>query len=311
MSTGPPRDLIGYGSSPPDFTWPNNANLCLSFVLNYEEGGENTLLNGDPGSETYLTEIGVSPSNISVPRRRRDVESGYEYGARCGFWRILSLFEEFGWGFTCWAVGRAIELNPGVVGAMRAGGHEIASHHYRWIDYSALTEDQEREHVRKHLDAVVAAGAPVPRGWYTGRFSARSWEVVKEVYAERGLEGELLYGSDEYNDDLPYYTPGNGDLVIPYTLDNNDMKFHCVPGFVTSSQFFEYLRDAFDTLYAEGVAGRPKMMSVGLHCRIVGRAGRVAGLRRFMEYVSGKEGVWVAKREEIAKFWRREVPFEG
>ncbi|KAJ3066392.1 hypothetical protein HDU98_010317 [Podochytrium sp. JEL0797] len=297
------RDLAGYGSTPPNPNWPNKARIAVSFVLNYEEGGENTPLNQDSHSEVFLNE---TPGSQPQTQRDMNMESQYEYGSRVGVWRIMHLFEERGWKFTCYAVGRAVELNPAPVQAMHAAGHEIACHNYRWINYAALSEAEERKHVLKGIEAIQSAIGQPPAGWYTGRISANSRQIVIEEFKKLGLP--LLYDSDSYSDDLPYYLPTlPTHLVIPYTLDSNDMKFCVPPGFTSPDGFFVYLKDAFDCLRREG----GKMLNIGLHARIVGRPGRVEGLRRFMEYVAQFDDVWVCTREEMARHWRAEFPPAG
>ncbi|KAI8820463.1 uncharacterized protein EV422DRAFT_496895 [Fimicolochytrium jonesii] len=303
------RDLAGYGANPPKFSWPNGNKIALSFVVNYEEGGENTVVNGDRASEVFLNE---TPGG--TPRRARDMnmETQYEYGTRAGVHRILSIFRACKSKFTCFAVGRAVELTPEPVKQMHAEGHEVCSHNYRWIDYhgSDVTPEIEADHCRKTISAIRNATGKPPRGWYTGRIGPESRGVVVREYRKLGLE--LLYDSDAYNDDLPYWVKVDDEphLVIPYTLDQNDMKFCVPPGFSSPDGFFTYLKDAFDMLYQEGVEGTPKMMSIGLHCRLVGKPGRAAALQRFLQYVKSKEGVWIATREEIAKFWRKEFPVQ-
>ncbi|KAI9328282.1 hypothetical protein BDR26DRAFT_59141 [Obelidium mucronatum] len=298
------RDLAGYGRTPPNFKWPNDSFIAVSFVLNYEEGGENTVFNGDSHSEVFLNEC---PGGQPLPQRDMNMESQYEYGSRAGVWRILRLFEEKGWKFTCYAVGKAVELNPEPVRAMASAGHEIASHNYRWINYATLTEEQERCHVQQCIKVIQNAIGKPPVGWYTGRISPRSRQIVVEEYQK--LKLPLLYDSDAYNDDIPYYVEGGSHLVIPYTLDANDMKFCVPPGFTAPSNFFEYLKNTFDVLYEEGKSGgSPKFMNIGLHCRLVGRPGRIAALKQFMDYVSGFERVWVCTREELAHHWLKTVP---
>ncbi|KAJ3124111.1 hypothetical protein HK098_001380 [Nowakowskiella sp. JEL0407] len=320
------RDMIGYGDETPNPLWPNNAKIAISFVVNYEEGGENTISNGDPASEVFLNE---TPGG--TPRKARDpnMETQYEYGSRAGVWRILRMFEEKGMNFTCYAVGKAVELNPEVIQAMVSKGHEIASHSkdlivytrivfmlvflqdYRWIDYAQLPEEAERNHIQAALSVIKSATGQFPRGWYTGRIGKDSRRLVYEEYQRMRIP--LLYDSDAYNDDLPYYLDigENGHLVIPYTLDQNDMKFCVAPGFTSVDGFFEYLKNCFDVLYKEGeVYGMPKMMSVGLHCRLVGKPGRSVGLQKFLDYVdSFGDNVWVATREEIAIHWRSVHPY--
>ncbi|KAJ3203987.1 hypothetical protein HDU83_005430 [Entophlyctis luteolus] len=281
------KQLAGYGANPPHPRWPRGARIAISFVVNYEEGGENTPANGDARSEVFLNE---TPGG--TPRTERDMniisESQYEYGSRVGVWRILRLFKEKQWKFTCYAVGKAVELCPEPIKAMVADGHEIASHHYRWVDYATLTEEQERHHVHASIAAIKAASGKAPVGWYTGRISPRSRQIVFEEYEKMGLE--LLYDSDAYNDELPYYLdvstiskPNAKHLVIPYTLDANDMKFCVPPGFSSPDGFYTYLKNTFDILYEEGRT-QPKFMNVGLHCRLVGKPGRAAALKQFMDY---------------------------
>ncbi|KAJ3195080.1 hypothetical protein HK101_001122 [Irineochytrium annulatum] len=291
------RDLRGYGASPPDAQWPNRARIAISFVVNYEEGGENTLDNGDLTSEVFLNE---TPGG--APRHARDpnMETQYEYGSRSGVWRILRMFDEKKWKFTCYAVGRAVELNPEPVIAMAKAGHEVASHNHRWIDYSVLDDKTEREYVHKSIKAISDAVGKPPVGWYTGRIGPNSRRIVVEEYKKAGLE--LLYDSDAYNDDLPYYV---GDhLVVPYTLDQNDMKFCVAPGFTSPDAFFLYLKNTFDVLRKEG----GKFMNVGLHCRIIGKPGRAPGLQQFMDYIATFDDVWVCTREELARHWKKTHP---
>jgi len=296
------RDLIGYADTPPDPQWPGNAKLAVQFVLNYEEGGENTVLNGDAGSEVYLTEVpGGQPV---MGARDLSTESQYEYGSRVGVWRILRLFAERKISFTCYGVGLALERNPAVAKAMAAAGHEIASHGYRWINYREMPEEVEREHLRKAIAAIERLTGQRPLGWYTGRISPQTRRLVTE-------EGGFLYDSDAYNDDLPYWVEiaGKGHLIIPYTLDNNDMKFSVPPGFSSGDGWFYYLKDAFDVLRQEGQR-QPRMMSIGLHCRLAGRPGRFAALERFVDYVQSHKDVWVCKRVDIARHWRQVHPFK-
>lgn len=292
-----PRDLIGYGPTPPDPQWPGGARLALSFVVNYEEGGENTVLDGDPGSEIFLNE---TPGGSPV-RGARDIEmeSQYAYGSRAGFWRLLRMFGARDLPFTCYAVGLALSRNPEAAKAMVAAGHEIASHGHRWIDYQDVPEDVERAHIAAAVEAIEAASGVRPRGWYTGRVSPRTRRLVM-------AHGGFDYDCDAYDDDLPYWVKvdDQAQLVIPYTLDHNDMKFCVPPGFTSGDGFFSYLKDAFDTLRAEG--GR--MMSVGLHCRLSGRPGRAAALGRFLDYVAGFDDVWICTRGAIADHWRATHP---
>jgi len=290
--TGFPRDFLGYGATPPDPRWPDGARLALSFVLNYEEGGENSVLNGDAGSEAYLHEVpGGAPL---MGARNRSVESQFDYGARAGVWRILRLFAERGLKLTVYGVGRALELNPTVTRAFADQGHEVASHAFRWIDYHHMAEAEERADIARCVETIERLTGRRPVGWYTGRMSANTRRLVVE-------HGGFLYDSDAYDDDLPHYVQveGKPHLIIPYTLDNNDMKFAVPPGFGDPQGFENHLRGACDLLRAEG--GR--MMSVGLHCRLVGRPGRAAALARFLDHVVACGDVWVARREDIARHW--------
>ncbi|MBT8473901.1 MAG: allantoinase PuuE [Alphaproteobacteria bacterium] len=296
-----PRDMIGYGATPPDAAWPNGAKIAVQFVVNYEEGGENNLLHGDPTSEAFLSEI---VGAAAWPGQRHwNMETIYEYGARAGFWRIHRLFGEFGIPATVYGVATALARCPEQVTAMQEAGWEIASHGLKWIEYKDMAEAEERA----HLDEAVRLHAEVtgerPRGWYLGRASMNTVRLAAE-------EGGFDYMSDSYADDLPYWMriSGRDQLIIPYTLDANDMRFATPQGFNAGDQFFAYLRDSFDALYAEGVAGAPKMMSIGLHCRLVGRPGRIVALRRFIEHVQAHSDVWVARRIEIAEHWARHHP---
>ena len=294
------RNLIGYGPETPDPQWPGDARIAVSFVLNYEEGGENTILNGDPASEVYLTEVpGGTPM---VGERDYSTESVYEYGSRAGFWRILRLFNERNLKFTSWAVGKALELNPAAGRAMAESGHEVASHGYRWINYKDFTLEQELDHIRKAFSAIEKSAGKPPVGWYTGRFGKNTLKAVVQ-------HGGILYSSDSYNDDLPYWVKveATPHLVIPYTLEVNDMKFAVPPGFSQGDGWLQAMTDAFDILYAEG-ARSPKMMSVGIHCRLAGRPSRAATLARFLDYVASKPKVWVATREQIARHWMKVHP---
>jgi putative urate catabolism protein len=300
MSEPYPRDLVGYGRDPPSAAWPNRARLALSFVLNYEEGGEASILHGDPASEVYLHEVPGSTPRVGA--RDLNVESVYEYGARAGFWRLLRLFAERRLTLTVYAVGMALERNPAAGRAMVEAGFEVASHGWRWIDYHDVPEHEERADVQRAIEAIERVTGQRPVGWYTGRISPRTRRLVVEA-------GGFLYDSDSYADDLPYWVEveGKPHLVVPYTLDNNDMKFAIQNGFDHGESFFQYLRDAFDVLYAEGMA-RPKMMSVGLHCRLAGRPGRAAALIRFLDYARGHDGIWITTRAEIARHWHRHHP---
>ncbi|MCU0567801.1 MAG: allantoinase PuuE [Oculatellaceae cyanobacterium Prado106] len=295
MTQSYPRDLIGYGRHLPDPKWPQQARLAVQFVINYEEGGENCILHGDPASESFLSEsIGAQPL---MGVRNMNMESMYEYGSRAGFWRLHRLFTERGLPVTVYGVAMALERNPEAVAAMLEADWEIASHGYRWIDYQYFGEAVEREHMEKAIAIHTRVTGQRPLGWYTGRISPNTRRLVVEA-------GGFLYDADSYADDLPYWVHdyGRPHLVIPYTLDVNDMRFGSYQGFNSGDQFFAYLRDTFDLLYAEG-ATAPKMMSVGLHCRLVGRPGRAAALARFLDYVQGHERVWVCRRVEIARHW--------
>ncbi|TDG32129.1 allantoinase PuuE [Paracraurococcus ruber] len=292
-----PRDFLGYGPTPPDPRWPGGARLALSFVLNYEEGGEHTVLNGDPHSEIYLHEVpGGTPRQ---GERDLSTETQFDYGARSGVWRILRLFAERNLPLTIYAVGRALELNPTVARAFTDQGHEVASHGWRWIDYRNVPEDMERAEIARCHETIARLCGQAPLGWYTGRISARTRRLVAE-------HGGFLYDCDSYADDLPYYVKAGGKplLVLPYTLDNNDMKFAVPPGFSSNDGFTQHLTDAFDTLHREG--GR--MMSVGLHCRLAGRPARAAALARFLDHVCRHRDVWVARRAEIARHWLQVHP---
>lgn len=298
-----PRDLKGYGRRPPNPQWPGGARLALQFVLNVEEGAENTLLNGDPGSETYLHEIpGGSPLR---GLRNTSVESMFDYGARAGFWRILRLFEERELPLTAFAVGRALELNPEAGMALAELGHEVAGHGYRWFDYRYIDEHVERDHILKTIAVIKETTKRRPLGWYIGRTSPNTRRLLVE-------ESGFLYDSDAYNDDLPYWlaTKGHPHLVIPYTLVNNDMKFVVAPGYTSADSFYNSLKDAFDLLWVEG-ENTPKMMSVGLHSRFSGHPARAAAIARFLDYVTDFDGVWICRREDIARHWIATYPYKG
>jgi putative urate catabolism protein len=286
------RELVGYGEHPPDPRWPGGARLALSFVVNYEEGGERTPLEGDPEAEAFLHEVVGAPATVG--RRNLNVESMFDFGSRTGFWRLYRIFRKHELPLTVYAVGQALERNPDAARAMVEAGWEVASHGWRWIDYLEMSEDEERAHMRRAIEAIERACGQRPVGWYTGRVSENTRRLVVE-------EAGFLYDSDSYADELPYWVEvaGRNHLVIPYTLDANDFKFLLPNGFVTAGDFLEYLIDSFEQLHEEG--GR--MMSVGLHCRIVGRPGRARALDRFLEHVKKKEGVWVASRAEIARHW--------
>jgi putative urate catabolism protein len=295
MTAAYPRNLKGYGPKPPDPRWPGGARLAVQVVLNYEEGAELCVLHGDPASEAFLSEMVGAEYRTGV--RHMSMESLYEYGSRVGVWRLKQLFDEFQVPVTVFAVGMAVERNPEPVRALFGSGHEICSHGYRWIDYQDVPEDVEREHVQLAIEAITAATGERPLGWYTGRCSPHTRALVVE-------EGGFLYDADDYSDDLPFWDHrhGRAHLVVPYTLDANDMRFATAQGFNTAAHFFRYLKDTFDVLHAEG-ATTPRMMSVGLHCRLAGRPGRIAAVRRFLEYARGHDAVWFARRIDIARHW--------
>lgn len=296
-----PRDLVGYGAHPPHAAWPGGARVALQFVLNYEEGAENCVLHGDAGSEAFLSEIVGAQSLRGA--RHMSMESLYEYGSRAGVWRVLRLFRERKLPLTVFAVAMALERNREAAAAFVADGHEIASHGWRWIDYHGVPEAEEREHIARAVKTIrEITGAP-PLGWYTGRTSENTRRLVAE-------HGGFLYDADSYADDLPYWelAAGKPQLIVPYTLDTNDMRFATPQGFNTGEQFFAYLRDAFDTLYAEG-ADSPKMLSIGLHCRLAGRPARLASLAHFLDHVQRHDRVWICRRVEIARHWREKHPY--
>ena len=292
-----PRDLRGYGSEVPDANWPDDARIAVQFVINYEEGAENCVLHGDAASEAFLSEmIGAKPIEN---QRHMNMESLYEYGARAGFWRLHRLFCERDLPVTVFGVAMALQRNPEVVAAMQTANWEIASHGYRWIDYQSVDERTEREHLQKAIDIHTDVTGERPLGWYLGRCSPRSHRLIAE-------EGGFVYNADSYSDDLPYwdYSHATPQLMMPYTLDANDMRFTTPQGFNSGQQFYDYLKDSFDVLYAEG----SRMMSIGLHCRIAGRPGRAAALARFLDYVAEHDGAWITRRIDIANHWRERHP---
>jgi putative urate catabolism protein len=291
------RQYRGYGKVPPDPKWPDGARIAVQFVLNYEEGGENCVLNGDPGAETFLSEIISCPTVAGA--RHMSMESIYEYGSRAGVWRLLRLFKKHDIPVTVFAVALALEKNPQIVEAFLKEGHEIASHGYRWIDYQYVDEQTEVEHMKRAIEIIERLSGERPLGWYTGRTSPNTRRIVAE-------EGGFLYDADDYSDDLPFWCEQEGrrQLIVPYTLDTNDMRFASPQGFNSGEQFYTYLKDAFDTLYEEG-AESPKMMSIGTHCRIVGRPARIAALERFIEYVKSHSKVWICRRVDIARHWHK------
>jgi putative urate catabolism protein len=293
---GYPRDLVGYGGNPPQVEWPGNARVAVQFVINYEEGAENCVLHGDEASEAFLSEI-VNAAPIAG-QRHMNMESIYEYGARAGFWRLYRMFKDRNMPVTVFGVAMALQRNPAVVDAMWEAEWEIASHGYRWIDYQFVDEQTEREHMRKAIEIHRAVTGERPLGWYLGRCSPQSHRIAAE-------EGGFTYNSDTYADDLPYWDHSYAEpqLMIPYTLDANDMRFATPQGFNSGKQFYKYLKDSFKVLYAEGET-QPKMMSVGLHCRLAGRPGRAAALAKFLDYVQKHERVWITRRIDIANHWR-------
>jgi len=297
-----PRDLVGYGRNPPIASWPGGARVAVQLVMNYEEGGENSILHGDKGSEAFLSEMIGAQSHDGM--RAMAMESLYEYGSRAGFWRLHRLFSEFGMPVTVFGVASAMEKNPTAVEAMLKAGWEIATHGYRWIDYQNVPEMIEREHMARAIEIHTRLTGSRPLGWYQGRTSPNTARLVVE-------EGGFVYDADSYADDLPYYDTRHGkpQLIVPYTLDANDMKFVALNGFQTGEQFSDYLIDALEALHAEG-ATASKMMSVGLHCRIVAKPGRILGLRRFLEHIAARDGVWVARRIDIARHWLARHPYK-
>jgi putative urate catabolism protein len=300
-STPYARDLVGYGRNPPHPRWPNDAHVAVQFVINYEEGGENCILHGDAASEAFLSEIiGAQPW---PGQRHMNMESIYEFGSRAGFWRLWRLFTERAMPVTVFAVATALARNREAVAGMKEAGWEIAMHGLKWIDYKDFTREAERAHVLEAIRIHTEVTGERPLGMYQGRTSAHTLDVVME-------EGGFLYSADSYADELPYWVrgPRGPQLIVPYTLDANDMRFATPQGFNSGDQFFAYLKDSFDVLYAEGKQGQPKMMSVGLHCRLVGRPGRAAALARFLDYVRGHDRVWVATRLDIARHWIAQHP---
>jgi allantoinase len=304
-----PRDLVGYGRDVPHAQWPGGARIALQFVLNYEEGGENCVLHGDGGSEQFLSEI---VGAASYPDRHLSMESIYEYGSRAGVWRLLREFERRGWPLTIFGVAMALQRHPDLTQAFVDLGHEIACHGLRWIHYQNIDEATERAHLQQGLAIIKQLTGETPLGWYTGRDSPNTRRLVVE-------QGGLLYDSDYYGDDLPFWTEVDTrdgrrvpHLVVPYTLDANDMRFATPQGFNTGEHFYQYLKDTFDVLYAEGDPqglNQPKMMSVGMHCRLLGRPGRFAAFQRFLDYVAQHEAVWVCRRVDIARHWQATHPF--
>jgi putative urate catabolism protein len=294
--TAYPRDLKGYGRTPPDPRWPGGARIAVQVVLNYEEGGENCVLHGDAASETFLSDI-VGAQAYGA--RHMSMESLYEYGSRAGVWRLLRLFKRFNVPVTVFAVADALKRYPEMAEAFLKHGHEIASHGLKWISYQNVDEATERAHMAEAVEIIAKLTGEKPLGWYTGRTSPNTRRLVVE-------HGGFAYDADDYGDDLPFWTREHGapHLIVPYTLDANDMRFATPQGFNTSEHFFSYLKDTFDVLYAEGETA-PKMMSIGLHCRLAGRPGRFAAIERFLAYAIKHEDVWFARRVEIAAHWRK------
>ena len=307
-STAPyPRDLVGYGRNPPHAQWPGNARVALQFVLNYEEGGENSVLHGDAGSEQFLSEM-FNPA--SFPARHLSMEGIYEYGSRAGVWRILREFARRGLPLTVFGVSMALQRHAELTAAFKEAGHEIACHGLRWIHYQNIDEATEREHMRLGMQIIEQLTGERALGWYTGRDSPNTRRLVADY-------GGFEYDSDYYGDDLPFWmkvrkTDGTvvPHLVVPYSLDTNDMRFSLPQGFAQAEDFFVYLRDSFDALYAEGEQS-PRMMSIGMHCRLLGRPGRIVALQRFLDHVQKHDRVWICRRIDIARHWKQTHPFEG
>ena len=294
MSKKDPRNMIGYGSKDKKIKWPNNARIAVQIVLNYEEGAENCVFNGDKQSEVFLSEIiGAQP----VKGRHINMESLYEYGSRRGFWRLHKIFKEKNIPITIFGVGMALAKNPQICKALMSSNYEVASHGWRWIDYQYIKKSEEKKHMKMAIETQKKIFGKRPLGWYTGRCSPNTRDLVFE-------DGGFLYDSDSYSDDLPYWETRNNkrQLIIPYTLDNNDMRFATNQGFNTGDHFYNYLKDSFDALYEEGKT-HPKMMSVGLHCRIIGKPGRIQALKKFLDYIKKQKNVWICKRVDIAKHW--------
>ena len=306
-----PRDLIGHGRNPPHPQWPAQARIAVQFVLNYEEGGENSVLHGDAGSEQFLSEM-FNPSAFAD--RHLSMESIYEYGSRAGVWRILREFEKRQLPLTVFGVGMALQRHPDVAAAFVELGHEIACHGWRWINYQQIDEATEREHMRLGMEAVAKLTGAHPLGWYTGRDSPNTRRLLAD-------DGSTCYDSDYYGDDLPFWTPVTRTdgrlvqrLIVPYTLDANDMRFASAQGFAQGEDFFIYLRDSFDALYKEGDPGgdnSPKMLSIGMHCRLLGRPGRIIGLQRFLDHIAKHDHVWICRRIDIAQHWQAVHPYQA
>ena len=293
-----PRNMVGYGANPPHPKWPGKARIAVQFVINYEEGAENCILHGDEASERFLSEIVGAEAYQGM--RHANMESIYEYGSRAGFWRLHRMFTQRNLPVTVFGVAMALERNPDVVKAMLDADWEIASHGYRWIDYQHMSIEEERDHLHKAIEIHESVTGSKPLGFYLGRASPNTAQIVAEY-------GDFAYHADSYADDLPYWQ--NQQLMVPYTLDSNDMRFATPQGFNSGDQFFSYLKDSFDYLYKEGKT-QPKMLSIGLHCRLVGRPGRAAALARFLDYIQSKKQVWVTRRIDIANHWKDNFPVE-
>jgi allantoinase len=297
-----PRDMAGYAGQPPHAQWPGGARIAVQFVLNFEEGGENHVLHGDSGSEQFLSDIIGAPS---FPDKHMSMDSLYEYGSRAGFWRIHQEFQKRGLPLTVFGVAMALARNPAIVDAIKAADYDVVSHGWRWIHYQNLDIQTERQHMQQAVEILEALFDKKPLGWYTGRDSPNTRQLVAE-------QGDFLYDSDYYGDDLPFWTTVDSKphLIVPYTLDANDMRFATAQGFNTAEQFYTYLKDSFDVLYEEGETS-PKMMSIGMHCRLLGRPGRFRALQRFLDYVQSHDDVWVCRRQDIAEHWVKTHPFNG
>lgn len=300
-----PRDMKGYAGRPPHARWPGNARLAVQFVLNFEEGGENHVLHGDDGSEQFLSDI---IGAASYPDRHMSMDSLYEYGSRAGFWRIHDEFQKRGLTLTVFGVAMALARNPAIVEAIKAADYDVVSHGWRWIHYQHLDAATERQHMHQAIEILTDLFGSRPLGWYTGRDSPNTRRLLVE-------NGGFLYDSDYYGDDLPFWSEVTREdgtvkphLIVPYTLDANDMRFATAQGFNTAEQFYTYLKDSFDVLYEEGETA-PKMMSIGMHCRLLGRPGRFRALQRFLDYIGQFDDVWICRRQEIAEHWAREHPF--
>jgi len=296
------RDMTGYSGNPPNANWPGGARIAVQFVLNYEEGAENCVLHGDGASETFLSEIvGAKPYEGA---RHMSMESLYEYGSRAGVWRILDLFRDRQVPLTVFAVAMAAERNPDVIERALTDNHEIASHGLRWINYHGVAEETERAHMQEAMEILTQLCGEAPVGWYTGRTSENTRRLVAE-------HGGFFYDADDYSDDLPFWSNivDSPHLIVPYSIDANDMRFATLQGFNSGEQFLTYLKDTFDTLYEEGTT-TPKMMSIGLHCRLVGRPGRFQALKKFLDYVLSHDSVWVCRRADIARHWRTHHPYQ-